>query len=117
MQPVRVLVNFTLPPEKARGLWTVDAARMFLKWAVETTGLNKVTEPQVIEHDGHIDGHVVIAESHIHVWLFPGGGVGAADVFSCQPVSDAKVEAVVYECFIGSPQEGRIAIVSLPSDS
>jgi S-adenosylmethionine/arginine decarboxylase-like enzyme len=115
MQPVRVLANFTLPPEKARILWTAEAARTFLERVVETTGLNKITESQVIEHDGHIDGHVVIAESHIHVWLFPEGGLGAADVFSCQPVSDIKIEAVVYECFFGNPQDGRIDIVTLPS--
>ena len=101
---MQVTINFAADPEEAIGVWTSATALQFLVSAVDVTGLHAITEPVVVEHEEkdallHIDGHVIIAESHIHVTLLPEIGRGFADVFSCKDVEAGKVSGLIVDLF------------------
>lgn len=101
-----VAIDIIRDPEEAQELWDVKCVKRFLKAAVELTGLHAITKRQVIEHlEGgllHIDGHVMIAESHIHVTVVPERGRGWADVFSCKEVNINLLTVVAAESFGGN---------------
>jgi len=105
MTPTHIGIDFARAPEEARELWTGKCVKGFLKAAVELTGLHAITKPQVVEHleDGvlHIDGHVIIAESHVHVLVLPELGRGWADVFSCKDVHPGHVAVAIDQAFGG----------------
>jgi len=114
---MHVTVNFAADPEEAMGVWTAATALRFLVSAVKITGLHAITEPVVVEHEEnallHIDGHVIIAESHIHITLLPEIGRGFADVFSCMDVEAGKVSGLIIDLF-SADQYTEISTRGLP---
>jgi S-adenosylmethionine/arginine decarboxylase-like enzyme len=97
---VQLLIDIAIPPEQAATLWTVPRVSRFLRQAVRTTGLHAISPMQVLEHDGHIDGHVMIAESHIHVTLYLAAGLGFIDVFSCQDLVNGNLLTALEETLL-----------------
>ena len=114
---MHVKVNFARDPEETFELWDAAGALAFLERAVIITGLHAITQTVVVEHEEgaflHIDGHVIIAESHIHVTLLPEIGLGFADVFSCMDVEPGKVAGLIDELF-GGHQDTEISARGLP---
>jgi S-adenosylmethionine/arginine decarboxylase-like enzyme len=97
---VQLLIDIAIPPEQAATLWTAPAVSRFLALAVETTGLHSISPVRVLEHDGHIDGHVMIAESHIHVTLYLAAGLGFIDVFSCRDLVNGNLLTALEETLL-----------------
>jgi S-adenosylmethionine/arginine decarboxylase-like enzyme len=109
---MQILIDFAVRPQQAQDLWTPLAVETFLRRAVEVTGLHAISPLQVLEHDGHIDGHVTIAESHIHVTLRPAVGRGFVDVFSCRYVAAGKIELALEETLL--PPGAMVYVDILP---
>jgi S-adenosylmethionine/arginine decarboxylase-like enzyme len=109
---VQVLIDIAVSPKDAAALWTPEAVETFMERAVELTGLHAISDYFVIEHGGEIQGHVIIAESHIDVALHPAHGRGFVDVFSCRDFSEAKVQLALEETLL--TPNGMINVERLP---
>ena len=83
-------------------MWDQELLRDFLVNYPANLGMNRITEPKVLEYigpntaDSGISGFVIIAESHISVHTFPHRQYVNIDIFSCksfdsdQALADAR---------------------------
>ncbi len=83
-------------------MWDQELLREFLVNYPDNLGMNRITEPKVLEYigpnaeDSGISGFVIIAESHISVHTFPHREYVNIDIFSCksfdsdQALADAR---------------------------
>jgi S-adenosylmethionine decarboxylase len=71
-------------------MWDVELVRGFLTNYPARLGMNRITEPRVVEYNGPkwedagISGFVIIAESHISIHTFPYRKYVNIDIFSCK---------------------------------
>lgn len=98
-----------------------DAARLtaaFITSALldlpDALGLQRVGEPQVVEHcvdcavSPTIAGIVLIAESHVSIHAFPAARMLHADVFSCRPLDYRVARDFVVRHFGAKSIEARV---------
>ncbi len=76
-------------------MWDQEMLRDFLTNYPDNLGMNRITEPNVLEYsapkleDSGISGFVIIAESHISVHTFPYRKYVNIDIFSCKSFDDS----------------------------
>lgn len=113
---MQLLGDFTIRPEQAPALWTPPAVRRFLHLAVKVTGLHAISPYRVLRHEEenglHLDGHVMIAESHIHVTLYLALGCGFVDVFSCRDLVDGGILSALEETLLTPDAVVKVRILA-----
>ena len=86
-------------------MWDADRIRDFLTDCPDTLGMNRITEPKVLEYnapkaeDSGVSGFVIIAESHISIHTFPNRNYANIDIFSCRPFDHLRALADAKDLF------------------
>ena len=86
-------------------MWDQDLLRDFLVNYPASLGMNRITDPKVLEdhapkaEDSGISGFVIIAESHISVHTFPHRKYVNIDIFSCKSFDSDRALADARELF------------------
>lgn len=80
----------------AEKMWDVGLVRDFLTNYPAMLGMNRITEPSVLEYNGPrledsgVSGFVIIAESHISIHTFPYRQYVNIDIFSCRSFDNSR---------------------------
>jgi len=80
-------------------MWDLELVRHFLNNCPAKLGMNRITEPKVLEYNGPVEddagisGFVIIAESHISIHTFPYRKYVNIDIFSCKSFDNVRALA------------------------
>lgn len=80
-------------------MWDLELVRHFLTNCPAKLGMNRITEPKVLEYNGPVEddagisGFVIIAESHISIHTFPYRKYVNIDIFSCKSFDNVRALA------------------------